>query len=246
MDGLILGLFLLAAFFGGFASGLAGFGVAIVVSSITLHILAPMQSAMLLACFVIITQGYAIWKLRRALSWRRVAPYLAGGVIGAPLGTLLLIGSDPGVVRSGVGLLLVAYGAYGLAQPAFKPIQVRMPVDVGAGAVNGLVGGLTGLPGIIITIWAQLRGFPKDVQRTVTQPVNFAASAIAAAGLGVAGVVDAELVRLFLLGLPALAAGLWLGFRLYGKMDDAAFRKVLLTFVLLSGLVLVVPKPVFS
>jgi uncharacterized membrane protein YfcA len=39
--------------------------------------------------------------------------------------------------------------------------------------------------------------------------------------------------------LPALLAGLWLGFRLYGKLDEAAFRKVILVLLLVSGLALI-------
>jgi hypothetical protein len=39
------------------------------------------------------------------------------------------------------------------------------------------------------------------------------------------GAVTTDIVNLYLLGLPALLGGLWLGFKLYGKLDDAAFRK---------------------
>ena len=44
-----------------------------------------------------------------------------------------------------------------------------------------------------------------------------------------------------LIGLPALLAGSWLGLRLYGKLDEAAFRKVVLALLLMSGLALVAP-----
>ncbi len=37
-------------------------------------------------------------------------------------------------------------------------------------------------------------------------------------------------------------AGLWSGLKLYGKLDDAAFRKVILLLLLASGLVLIVPQ----
>jgi uncharacterized membrane protein YfcA len=44
-----------------------------------------------------------------------------------------------------------------------------------------------------------------------------------------------------LLGLPAMIAGLWVGFKLYGRLDDATFRKVLLVLLLIAGLALIVP-----
>ena len=38
-----------------------------------------------------------------------------------------------------------------------------------------------------------------------------------------------------------LALGIWVGFKLYGKLDDAAFRQIILVLLLVSGLSLIVP-----
>jgi len=239
MDGLVLGLFLFAAFLGGFASGLAGFAMGFVVSGIWLHIITPVQTTALIVGYGLWTQGYGVWKLRHALSWRKVAPFIIGGTIGVPFGTLLLTWLDPAWLRGGVGLLLVLYGVYGLTQPALKPVQAGAAADGGVGFLNGLLAGLTGLPGFIITIWCQLRGWTKDVQRAVFQPVMLAAIVVTAISLTVTGAITADTLRLYVLGLPALLAGLWVGFKLYGKLDDAAFRKLILVLLLLSGLALI-------
>jgi len=83
------------------------------------------------------------------------------------------------------------------------------------------------------------------VQRTVYQPVMLAALVVSIISLGIAGAVTVETAKLFLLGLPAMLAGLWIGFELYGKLDDAAFRKVILVLLLLAGLSLMVPPSLF-
>jgi uncharacterized membrane protein YfcA len=245
MDGIGLGLFLSAAFIGGLASGLAGFAMGFVVSGIWLHIITPIQTVMLIVGYGLVTQGYGVWKLRHALDWRKVAPFIVGGAIGVPIGTMLLTSINPAYLRTGVGVLLVLYSVYGLARPAFRPIQAGISADVGVGFFNGLLAGLTGLPGLIVTIWCQFRAWPKDVQRTIFQPVMLAAMVINAISLSVAGVVTEETVKLFLLGLPFLLAGLWSGFKLYGKLDDAAFRKAVLMLLLMAGLSLSVPTGVF-
>ena len=242
MDHVTIGLFLSAAFVGGLTSGLAGFAMGIVVSGMWLHIIAPVQTATLIVGFGLLTQGYAICKLRHALSWRRAAPFVFGGAIGVPIGaTLLAYYIDPGYLRPGFGLLLVAYSIYSLARPAFRPVQVGAPVDVGIGVVNGVLGGLTGLTGIIVTIWCQWRDWSKDEQRAVFQPVNLAVIVLSAISFSFAGVVTAETVKLYLLGLPLMLAGLWVGLKLYGKLDEAAFRKLVLLLLLVSGLALIVP-----
>lgn len=66
--------------------------------------------------------------------------------------------------------------------------------------------------------------------------------------LGGAGILNADIGWLFMIGLPALFAGTWLGWKLYGRLDEATFRKVVLYVVLVSGLALVaiVDRPRFS
>lgn len=241
MDGIALSLFLIAAFAGGFASGLAGFAMGFIVSGVWLHFLTPLQTTALIVGYGLVTQGYGVWKLRQALVWRDIAPFIIGGFIGVPLGTMLLTYLNPAYLRSGVGVLLIVYGAYGLAQPKLPTVRANAATDGAVGLANGVLAGLTGFPGFIITIWCQLRGWKKDHQRTVFQPVLLAAMIANVISLGVAGAITPAVLRLFALGLPAMLAGLWVGFKLYGKLDDAAFRKVILMLLLVAGLGLVVP-----
>lgn len=238
MDGFVLLLFLFAAFLGGFASGLAGFAMGFVVSGIWLHLITPLQTAALIVGYGLWTQGYGVWKLRRSMNRRNVLPFIIGGAIGVPIGTVLLTYAEPAYLRLGVGLLLIAYGSYGLSKPAFKPVHASVGVDSGVGFANGVLCGLTGLPGFIITVWCQMRGWNKDEQRAVFQPVMLAAIIMTAISLTASGSITVEIVELYLLGLPALLAGLWAGFQLYGKLDDAAFRKVVLLLLLIAGFAL--------
>ena len=112
---------------------------------------------------------------------------------------------NPAYLRIGVGLLLIGYSIYGLVRPTLKP-SASVPVELGVGFLNGVLGGMTGLAGIIVTIWCQLRGWSKDVQRIVFQPVILAALLMSAASLAAIGAITTEAVKLFLLR-PAGAAG---------------------------------------
>jgi len=245
MDGTVIGLYLLATFIGGVTTGLAGFAMGLVVSGIWLHILTPMQTAALIVGYALLVQTYSIWKVRHVLSWRKVTPFIVGGAAGVPVGAVLLAYINPAHLRFGVGVLLILYSIYGLAKPSLKPVQGGISSDVGIGFLNGLLGALTGLAGVIVTVWVQLRGLPKDSQRAIFQPVILAAMVMTAISLTLAGAVTAETISLYLYGLPALAAGMWIGLKLYGKLDDAAFRKVILVLLLVSGLTLVVPMSLF-
>jgi uncharacterized membrane protein YfcA len=233
-----LAFFLLATFAAALVAGLAGFAFGLVAAAVWLHVLTPVQTASLIIAFGLIVQGIAVWKLRRALQWRRLWPFLLGGLVGVPLGVALLGLANPDYMRAGVGVLLIAYSVHGLARPAMKPVAAGARTDAGVGLLNGILGGATGLAGIIVTIWCGLRGWPKDVQRTVFQPVGVSVFAMSALWLGASGAVGLDTLRLFAIGLPILLAGTWLGLKLYGRVDDAGFRKIVLTLLLVSGVAL--------
>ncbi|HEX3439579.1 MAG TPA: sulfite exporter TauE/SafE family protein [Pseudolabrys sp.] len=241
MTALTLTLFLAAAFFGGLTSGLSGFAMGLVVSGVWLHIIAPEQNALLIVLCGLVTQGSGIWRVRHAINWRAVSPFIIGGALGVPAGTALLAMVNQSTLRLAIGVLLLIYSLYSLIRPAVKPVQGSVPADFGVGVANGLIGGLTGLGGIAVTIWCQLRGEKKDAQRAVFQPVMFATFVMSAISFGVAGVFSVETLRLYALALPALIAGAWLGLKLYGKLDDLTFRKIILVLLFLSGLSLIVP-----
>ena len=243
MDGfpLEIPLFLLATFAGALVAGLSGFAFGLVAASIWLYMLTPLQTATLIIGFGPIVQGTSVWKLRGALDWKKLWPFVLGAALGVPVGASILTWADPAQVRIGVGVFLVFYSLYALFRPAIKPVTAGgAAADAGVGFLNGVLGGITGLAGILVTIWCGLRGWPKDVQRTVFQPVAVTIFLMSALWIGAKGAITPEIIKLFLIGLPALFAGTWLGLKLFGRLDEASFRKVVLVLLLASGLVLII------
>jgi uncharacterized membrane protein YfcA len=235
-----LTIFLIATFAGALVAGLSGFAFGLVAASIWLYILTPLQTATIIVAFGLIVQGYSVWKLRHALDWSKLWPFLAGAVIGVPVGISVLGWANPAHVKTGIGVFLVLYSLYALIQPKMASLTAGgASADAGVGFLNGVLGGITGLAGILVTIWCGLRGWPKDRQRTVFQPVAVATFAMSAVWLGIKGVVSVDTIRMFLFGLPVLLAGTWLGMKLYGRLDEATFRKVVLILLLVSGAVLI-------
>ncbi len=243
MDGypLEFPIFLFATFAGALVAGLSGFAFGLVAASIWLYILTPLQTATLIIAFGLIVQGYSVLKLRRALDWRRLWPFLVGAAIGVPVGVTVLTWADPAHVRASVGGLLLVYSLYAFFRPAMTPVHAGGGVaDATVGFLNGMLGGMTGLAGILVTIWCGLRGWPKDVQRTVFQPVAVATFLMSALWIGARGAITTDTVKLFLIGLPALFAGTWLGLKLFGRLNESAFRRIVLLLLFTSGVVLMI------
>jgi uncharacterized membrane protein YfcA len=232
-------LFLGGTFLAALVAGLGGFAFGIIAAAIWLYILPPLETATLIVLLGLVVQGYSVWKLRHALRWRRLAPLMIGAAFGVPLGVFALAYADPRHLRFGVGAILVLFSLYNLLRPAMKPIKAAPAAgDVIAGLLNGVLGGATGLAGIVVIIWCQMRGWDKDRQRGVFQPVGVATFAMSAAWLGGRGSISREVIGLFAAALPVLLVGTWVGLRLYGRLDEAQFRKLVLVLLLASGVAL--------
>ncbi len=216
-------------------------------AAVWLHVLTPLQTTTLIVAFGLIVQGYSVWKLRRGLKLKRLMPFLIGGALGPPVGVALLRWMPAMYLKVAVGVLLILFSLYSLARPQLARVTAGGRLaDGGVGVLSGILGGTTGFGGILPTIWRTLRGWPKDEQRAVFQPTGVAIFFGTALCLGGTGSLTPDTMKLFLIGLPALLAGSWLGLRLYGKLDEAAFRKIVLVLLLASGLALVVPIGVSS
>jgi uncharacterized membrane protein YfcA len=110
------------------------------------------------------------------------------------------------------------------------------------GVVNGVIGGATGLAGIITTAWCSLRGWSPAEQRAMFQPVGVSVFLMTALWLGGTGMIGKNTLGLFLNGLPAPAVGTWAGLKLFGRLNEAVFRWVILVLLLLSGISLLLQR----
>ena len=165
----------------------------------------------------------------------------------------LLSGVASNLLNKGDGVLVIMKNGYasatGTQELISSPPEAARTEAEGRSSAHAdrtIEDTLTGLGGIAVTIWCQMRGGPKDKQRAVFQPVMFATFVLSAITLGIAGTYTLETMKLYLLALPVLGAGLWCGIHLYGKLDDTGFRRVLLILLLAAGFSLVVPQLVRS
>ena len=233
-----LGLIWLGGFLGAVASGGAGFAFALAASSIWLHVLDPLHATlMIVACSALLQFG-TVWPLRRHIDMRRLWPFLAGGLIGIPIGVQALAHTDAGVVKMVLGAFLTLFGIYALASPRMHRIEHGgRSADAAIGFVGGLLGGFGGYSGVLPTIWTQLRGWSKSEARAVYQPFIIVVQVVTFVMVGLVA-LDRVGIVLLVVTLPALLVGGVVGWQLYGRLDERRFRQFLAVLLIVSGFVL--------
>jgi uncharacterized membrane protein YfcA len=235
-----LALLVTGAFLAALVIGSAGFAFAIVVTGIWIYVLPPPVLVLLASICATLLHLVSIWQFRRDIEYGLLWPFLVGSVLGVPLGVYALQHVDTSAFRHFFGAFMILYSVYMLARPRLPAVRLASATariaDGAVGWVSGMLGGLAMLHGTLPTIWCTLRGWDKRRSRCVYQPyIGFTAVLVMlVAGLQVK--VDLGQLGLYLLAcLPALAAGLWLGFRVFDWVSEERFRRMLLWLILASG-----------
>ncbi len=132
---------MVGALAGGFVTGLAGFGTGLIALGIWLYVIEPATAATLVAVCSVVAQAQTIPTVWRTLDRARVWPMVVAGLIGVPVGTMLLAKLDPAVFRLSIGVLLLAFSSFML----FARVQPRILWGGRvADGVIGLAGGILG------------------------------------------------------------------------------------------------------
>src|SRR6187200_2604609 len=97
-------LLLFGALAGGFVSGLAGFGTALMALGIWLYVLPPSLAVPLVLVCSVIAQSSTLPSIWKTIDFSLALPFLIGGLAGVPLGTLLIARADPDVFKLTVGV----------------------------------------------------------------------------------------------------------------------------------------------
>jgi uncharacterized membrane protein YfcA len=233
-------LLLLGSLAGGFVSGLAGFGTALMALGIWLYALPPSLAVPLVLICSVAGQTTTLPSMWRSFDFTLIWPFLIGGLAGVPLGTMLIAHADPRTFKLAFGILLLLFPVTLYLQRA--PVAFSFggkAADTAIGFAGGIMGGLAGLSGPLPILWASVRGWGKAERRGVFQVFNWTILLTALCLQTGSGLIKADVIWLALLALPGTVLGAWLGKRVYHVLSDRNFRDIVLGLLFLSGVSLV-------
>lgn len=224
----------------GFVQGLSGFAFALVALSVWAWMVDPQVAAPMAVFGSLVGQLTTLPLTWRGTDLKRVAPFIIGGLIGVPLGVYLLGVMDPDGFKLALGLFLLIYCPAMFLVPATWAVKWGgKAADAVSGWVGGVFGGIGGMAGAAPTLWITLRGWDKDMQRGVMQVFNIAMHVATLTAYVIAGhAITGEVQGLFAIIAPALIVPALLGALLFRRMNQLAFRRLVLAMLFVSGAVL--------
>jgi uncharacterized protein len=232
-------LILLGALMAGFVNGLTGFGTAITALPIWLYVIPPTAASTLAIICAMFSQLQTLPMIWRHIRWRLALPLVVPGIIGVPVGTLLLPLIEPRVFKLGVAGFLIVYAAYVLLRRGkVSSAPGGTVVDGLVGFSGGVLGGLAGVPGVLPIVWTDFRGWSKEQRRGVVQTFNLATVSCALAAHAVTGLLTRQVAVQGAIALPGTIVGVWFGAFAYRRLADHNYQRVVMLLLLVLGLML--------
>ncbi len=233
-------LVFIGALAGGLVNGLTGFGLALTAVGLWLYVLSPSVASSLAITCAIVSQIQNLHLIWGKVSWKLVLPFLAGGIIGVPLGTYLLQDVNPRIFKLCIGIVLIVYPAYVLARKSeIQTAWGGKVADATIGLGGGVLGGLAGLSGLLPAVWTDVRGWSKVERRSVVQTFNLTILVLALLSHVVAGLLTWSVATAAAIALPATMGGAWLGSLFYRRLADRGYQRVVMLLLLATGIGLV-------
>lgn len=219
---------------------LLGFGAGLVaVGALALLFPDVRDGVVLLLLVNLPTEVFVVWSSWREVNWRGVAVLMVGIAIGIPVGAWFLGRSNPGVLLTALGVVLLVVGTGFLSAPRERTVRWPGWVAGPVGLSSGLLTGLFGTGGPPLVLYYQLSGTDKAAFRGNLMAIFLLMTLVRVPSYAGMGLITAERLWSSLVVLPAVLAGAWLGNRLHLRIEEATFRRLVAgALVVLGGLLI--------
>jgi uncharacterized protein len=229
------------ALLGGFVNGLTGFGATLMALPIWLYAVPHVIAAQMGAASGVAGQLQTLRAIWPHVRWQALAPYLLAGLVGVPIGTVLLPLIDVGVFKRVVGTILVGFALFQLiAQDRFPVAGGGRLADAVVGFAGGILGGLAGISGALPIMWASVRRMQRDEKRALFQIFNLTMLSAMLIASAVGGLLTWQLGKALIVALPCSIVGARLGHWAYGRLETNRYNRIVLVLLLLSGCNLII------
>lgn len=221
-------------FFAAIVRGFSGFGFAML--TITSISIALPPATVVPAMFVLeVAAGIhllpSIWK---HVHWRSIGILVGTGIACTPAGVYLLANIPADPMKVALSVVVFTSAAVLMAGVQMKRMPTTMETAA-TGATSGLLNGAFGMGGPPIIVFFLGSSLALQAGRASIIATFLATDLATLPVLFGFGLFTWDSVRLALVSLPALVAGVFIGSRLVGRVNETAARKAVLAVLMLMA-----------
>lgn len=225
-----------SAFVAGLARGFSGFGGALIFVPLASSVVGPKLAVpLLLIVDVVLTPGLVPNAWRNA-DRRDVGLMALGASVGVPLGTYVLLHVDAVTIRWAIVVLVVLLLALLMSGWRYHG-RPKPPLTLAVGLTSGICSGTAQVGGPPVVAYWLGQFIPALTVRANIVLYFAVSSCLSIASYALGGLFTWRSVHLSLTIGPAFAAGLYLGWSLFGRASERTFRQICYALIAAAAIV---------
>ena len=223
-----------AMFIGSTVLSTVGFGIGMSAIPILLFVLEPQTVIVVLNAVSIPLFALIVYQNRVELPKRRVLPWAIAGVIGVPVGVIILRDADATLLKIAITVVITAL-------TILVASNVKTPIP--KGTISGLIVAFIvsvmlnalGIGGPLIALYALAQGWGRNTVRGALSLYFLCVEAAGVVGYGFAGLLTTERLWLIAIVTVPVVLGFWLGTQLVRRMNEAMFQRAAVAVILVTS-----------
>lgn len=222
-----------------FIKGITGFGNTLVMAPLFSFVVQNRFTTPVDLLISIPTNAWLVWKNRKSIDFRTVAPMAVMLLAGVVPGIMLLKTGNDLVLKAVLGVVIIALGIEMLYRKPPEPGKAKGSKVFLAivGLVSGVLAGMYGISAFLVAY----------ISRTSSDRGQFRANLCSLflvdnlfrlCWYGAAGIMTTEIVKFTVFMAPAVVLGMYIGTRVDTGLKEETVRKATIYLLVVSGAVL--------
>ena len=175
----------------------------------------------------------------RHLELSRSRGMIIGGLVGTPVGALLLDQAEPSLLRVVIGVVIVVMGLLSIREIRF-PYATFPGSGLFFGFITCLMVTAISIGGLIGAVYALAQKWPAQTVRASLAAMFVVSGTMQVVLYAVTGLYSRSTLTIVGLMIPGVLLGFWLAGLLVGRLNERAFRNVVIGLVVTGGSILLV------
>ena len=248
MSSIVLSIFLLSIG-ASFIQRTTGFGFGIFIMTMLPFLMPSYGEATTLSGLLAITTSAAIvWRLRSYVTWQRLWPILLTFIIVSTIAIFALTRIEDHILRRILGVALILISIYFMLFSTRIKLPARTcslararttkKVQVGAGALSGLMGGFFGMQGPPAVLYFIQSEPTKEHYMAMAQTYFLIGNIMMTGVRAYNGFFTTTVAVDYLYGLGGVIIGTMLGAYVFKHIPNRIFRYIVYTYICISGVII--------
>ncbi|WP_228040945.1 sulfite exporter TauE/SafE family protein [Nodosilinea sp. LEGE 07088] len=218
-----------------FVQGVTGFAFAMVSMGVLSGVTSVQLAAPLVALAALTNHTAQCLYYRRAFDRIIVAQLLLGAVLGIPFGLLALRFLPETWMLIALGSVILAYSLYSLVGPRGGQLLKSKRWIYGAGFLSGALNGSYNLPGPPVVVYASSQNWPQERFKGNLISFFWVNAVLVVIGHSLDDRFSVQIIHQFLLAIPGILLGQFLGVSLSKHLNPPMFQKITAVILAITG-----------